>query len=133
MAAGITSAHVIPYDQLSEVRVDPQSFGQITSARDQFALLILETDTGSIRVIQLDQERVTKVAIEASSVSPALLMEIASVFSRHKLSVIYSLHALRSNLRLEVFLRETDVSPLVLDLEKVDSITKVEILELCAS
>ena len=133
MTIGITSAHVFPYEKLSDIRVNPKSFGKVTSTWDQFVLMILETDTGSIRVIHIDQECVTKVVIEASCATPELFLEIASLFKRHNLSIIYSKHQWGNKLRLEVFLRELDISSLIHDLEQLDGITKMEILELFAT
>ena len=133
MAIGITSARIVPTKNLSTLQVDPKFFGQISSTQDPYALMILETDTKCIRVIPLEQEQVTKISIEASSISPELLMELSSVFIRNKLSIIFCQNALRSNLRIEVFIREIDVSSLLLDLEKMDGITKVEVMELFVS
>ena len=133
MNVSITSAQVVPYDKLSEVKVNPKHLGQPRSALESYLLMILETDTGSIRVIHIDQECVTKVVIEASCATPELFLEIASLFKRHNLSIIYSKHHWGNKLRLEVFLREKDISPLIRDLEQLDSITKMEILELFAS
>ena len=133
MAVGITSAQIVPSKNLSTLRVDPKSFEPLLSSQDPYALMILEIDTNCIRVIPLDQEQVTKVSIEASSISLEVLMGISSVFSRNHLSVIFCQHAFRTNLRFEVFIRENDVSSMVLDLERMDNITKVEVLELHAS
>jgi len=133
MTVSITSAQVVPYEKLSDVKVNPKLLGQLRSTWGQYLLMILETDTGSIRVIHLDQERVTQVIIEARCSTPELFLEIVSIFKRHNLSIIYSKHQWGNELRLEVFLREMDISPLILDLEELDGITKMEILELFAS
>lgn len=133
MTVSITSAQVVPYEKLSEIKVNPKHLGQPRSTMGSYLLMILETDTDSIRVIHLDQEQVTQVIIEARCTTPELFLDIISIFKRHKLSIIYSKHQWGNELRLEVFLRELDVSPLIRDLEELDEITKLEILELFAS
>lgn len=137
MDAVVTSAQVVPYKKLSKVRLDPRSFCQDVSKQKQFALLILEPDTGRIRMIHLDQNRVTKLAVETDCVTPDFFIELASAFEQHKISIIFSksenVHSWNTKLRLDVFIRETDVTALCHSLEKIDAITKVEILDLFAS
>ena len=132
MVVGITSAHVFPTEKLSDVRVDPSYFRSDGSKQDKFVLLILEKDTGRIQILTLNQNRVTKVTIESNNATPELFLELASIFKRHKLSIIYSKHSWGNNLLLDVFLRDEDISPLVFDLEQLDGIKKMEILELLA-
>lgn len=137
MGFAVTSAHIVSSEKLSDVRFDPKSFVHDTSNCDQYVLMIFEPETRCIRVIHLDQKSVSKIAIEADYFTPELLMELFSVFDKHKTSLIYSkcqnIHSWRTKFRLEVFFREIDVAALCLDLEKIDTITKMELLELCAS
>jgi hypothetical protein len=133
MTVSITSAQVVSYDKLADVKVNPKHLGQPRSTLGPYLLMILETDTDSIRVINLDQEQVTQLIIESHCATPELFLDIISIFKRHQYSVIYSKHQWGKELRLEVFLREMDIFPLIHDLEELDGITKLEILELFAA
>ncbi len=137
MSFTVTSAHIVSSEKLTDVRFDPKSFFNDTSKSDQYVLMIFEPETRCIRVIHLDQKFVSKIAIEADYFIPELLMELFSVFDKHKISLIYSkcqnIHSWRTKFRLEVYIREIDVTDLCLDLEKIDTITKMELLELYAS
>lgn len=137
MGLEVTSAQVIPSEKLSNIKIDPKSFIHNTSNCDKYALMIFEPETRCIRVINLDQKFVTKLTIEADYFTPELLMELYSVFDENNISLIYSkcqnVHSWRIKFRLEVFIRDIDVAALCLDLEKIDTITKMELLELYAS
>ncbi|MFQ5818410.1 MAG: hypothetical protein ACE5I5_00230 [Candidatus Heimdallarchaeota archaeon] len=137
MGLEVTSAQVVPSEKLSNIKIDPKSFIYNTSKCDKYALMIFEPETRCIRVINLDQKFVTKLAIEADYFTPELLMELYSVFNENNISLIYSkcqnVHSWRTKFRLEVFIRDIDVAALCLDLEKIDTITKMELLELYAS
>lgn len=137
MGLEVTSAQVVPSEKLSNIKIDPKSFIHNTSKCDKYVLMIFEPETRCIRVINLDQKFVTKLAIEADYFTPELLIELYSVFDEHNMSLIYSkcqnVHSWRTKFRLEVFIREIDVAALCLDLEKIDTITKMELLELYSS
>lgn len=132
----ITSAYVVSFEKLSKVGIDPKIFREITSISDQFALLILEVDSKSIRMISVDRERVTKVSIEATDATYQHLQEITLYLQQHELiHLFYSPLYLdqKSDLRVDAFLRKTDVSTLVHDLRKIKGVTKVMSQELYAS
>ena len=132
----ITSAYVVSFEKLSKVGIDPKIFGEITSISDQFALLILEVDSKSIRMIPVDRESVTKVSIEATDATYQLLQEITLYLQQHELiHMFYSPLYLdkKSDLRVDAFLRKTDVSTLVHDLRKIKGIINVMSQELSAS
>ncbi|MFQ6123703.1 MAG: hypothetical protein ACE5R6_03735 [Candidatus Heimdallarchaeota archaeon] len=137
MGFKVTSAQVVPSEKLTGVRFDPKIFVRETSNCAQYVLMIVEPETKCIRVIHLDQEFVTKLAIEVDYFTPELLRELFSIFDKHKISLIYStcqnIHPWSSKFRLEVYIREIDVAALCLDLEQIDTITKMELLTLCAS
>ncbi len=137
MGFEVTSAQVLSSEKLSDVKIDFKSFAHDSSNYDQYVLMIFEPETRCIRVIHLDQKFVTKLAIEADIFTPELLKELCFVFDKHKISLIYSkcqnVHSWRTKFRLEVFIREIDVTALCLDLEKIDTITKMELSELCVT
>jgi hypothetical protein len=55
---GITSVRVFSYEKLSNVSINPEHLGIPKSKVGSYLLMILETDTDSIRLVYLDQERV---------------------------------------------------------------------------